>query len=68
LSISSIYSSISVIYSSIFIIYSSISVIYAISGAKLYEGAIPAGITTINTRLPKGVCIVAFGDGTRRKV
>jgi hypothetical protein len=42
--------------------------IYAISGAKLYEGAIPAGTTTIAARLPKGVCIVAFGDGTRRKV
>jgi hypothetical protein len=44
-------------------------VIYSLTGAKVYEGAVPAGTTTVNAaRLPKGVCIVAFGDGTRRKI
>jgi hypothetical protein len=44
-------------------------VIYSLTGAKVYEGAVQAGTTTVNAdRLPKGVYIVAFGDGTRQKV
>ncbi|MDR3260385.1 MAG: T9SS type A sorting domain-containing protein [Tannerella sp.] len=44
-------------------------VIYSLTGAKIYEGAVQTGTTTVNaTRLPKGVYIVAFGDGTRQKV
>jgi hypothetical protein len=43
-------------------------VIYSLTGVKVYEGTIPSGTTTIAARLPKGVYIVAFGDGTRQKV
>jgi hypothetical protein len=43
--------------------------VYSLTGAKVYEGAVQSGTTTINAaRLPKGVYIVAFGDGTRQKV
>ncbi|MDR3260301.1 MAG: T9SS type A sorting domain-containing protein, partial [Tannerella sp.] len=43
--------------------------VYSLTGAKVYEGAVQAGTTTVNAaRLPKGVYIVAFGDGTRQKV
>ena len=43
--------------------------VYAVSGAKLYEGIAPAGTTTLDvSRYPKGVYIVSFGDGTKRKV
>jgi len=44
-------------------------IIYSLTGAKVYESAIPVGTTTVNAdHLPKGVYIVAFGDGTRLKV
>jgi hypothetical protein len=43
-------------------------IIYSLSGAKVYEGAVQAGTTTLTARLPKGVYIVAFSGGTRQKV
>jgi hypothetical protein len=43
--------------------------IYSLSGAKLYESPVPAGTVAIDaTRFPKGVYIVAFGNGTRQKI
>jgi hypothetical protein len=43
--------------------------IYSLTGAKLYESAIPSGTTTVSAAsFPQGIHIVAFGDGTRQKV
>ncbi|MDR1674890.1 MAG: hypothetical protein LBR86_00225, partial [Tannerella sp.] len=42
--------------------------IYALNGAKVYEGTVPAGTTTLPAdRLPKGVLIVR-GSGWTGKV
>jgi hypothetical protein len=43
--------------------------IYSLSGAKLYEGAVPAGTTAPGAaRIPKGVYIVTFDSGESLKV
>jgi hypothetical protein len=43
-------------------------IIYSLTGAKVYEGAVQAGTTTLTARFPKGIYIVSFSGGTRQKV